>query len=399
MSTAPLNSLTEKIRATHPGAYDDMDDAELTKRVLAKYPQYSDLAAPAPTAAKGIGGSVAKPAEPEFVNPLPTEKIPMVGPMVQPFGEVGANLAYDPEFAKETAQYGAGSAAVATLPLTAPAIAPITRAAGGTMANHPIASMAGIEIAKQIPGIGPILKKVPGVEWLPLIAGEAPGAIGKLSKMGRAAEAEAIPAVEGAVAKKAATEAAPSSFTPEQNALRERWQARGGSLADKPIDRSLSKPQLKNAAAIPTEAPTAAAIPTEASAAPVSQPKPDVSPQKVGSLLNEGLGGKSLLPNVPLREQVPGRLPPGHSAVESSAIKSYKYDPAAKEFEFVTPSGGVYVHGDVSPDQIAAFEKAASKGKAFNEIKKNSTYVGKIVNGKRLAIKPTSGRSSGDISP
>ncbi len=43
-SATPLNPLAAKIRAAHPGAYDDMDDAELTKRVLAKYPQYSDLA-------------------------------------------------------------------------------------------------------------------------------------------------------------------------------------------------------------------------------------------------------------------------------------------------------------------------------------------------------------------
>src|SRR5581483_3594525 len=42
----PLNPLVEKVRSAHPGAYDDLDDAELTKRVLAKYPQYSDLAAP-----------------------------------------------------------------------------------------------------------------------------------------------------------------------------------------------------------------------------------------------------------------------------------------------------------------------------------------------------------------
>lgn len=46
MPAQPLNALVTKIRAAHPGAYDDMDDATLTKAVLAKYPQYSDLAAP-----------------------------------------------------------------------------------------------------------------------------------------------------------------------------------------------------------------------------------------------------------------------------------------------------------------------------------------------------------------
>lgn len=45
-STPPLNDLVTKIRSTHLGDYDDMDDATLTQKTLAKYPQYSDLAAP-----------------------------------------------------------------------------------------------------------------------------------------------------------------------------------------------------------------------------------------------------------------------------------------------------------------------------------------------------------------
>lgn len=42
-----LNPLVDKIRAKYPGAYDDMDDASLTKAILAKHPEYEDLAAPA----------------------------------------------------------------------------------------------------------------------------------------------------------------------------------------------------------------------------------------------------------------------------------------------------------------------------------------------------------------
>lgn len=53
MATPALNPLVTKIRSAHPGAYDDMDDATLTKAVLAKYPQYSDLAAPPLSAAPG----------------------------------------------------------------------------------------------------------------------------------------------------------------------------------------------------------------------------------------------------------------------------------------------------------------------------------------------------------
>src|SRR6185312_2342422 len=70
MSTAPvmpqqetfdgsMNALTAKIRTAHPGAYDDLNDADLTKKVLAKYPQYSDLAAPGTAVGKpDLGGMI-----------------------------------------------------------------------------------------------------------------------------------------------------------------------------------------------------------------------------------------------------------------------------------------------------------------------------------------------------
>ena len=116
---------------------------------------------------------------------------------------------------------------------------------------------------------------------------------------------------------------------------------------------------------------------------------------KLGDLLNDAVGGKPLKPNVPLKNQldVPAPAPAvdvleGHTPVDSSALKSYKYDPTTKEFETVTPSGGHYIYGDVSPDQVQAFEAADSKGKAWNEIRKNSTLVGKVVNGKRVNVRP-----------
>lgn len=75
MSTAgtPLNPLAAKIRAAHPGAYDDMDDAELTKRVLAKYPQYSDLA----------GAGIPKPQ----VN-METSALGHIAPVAKTAGDV-----------------------------------------------------------------------------------------------------------------------------------------------------------------------------------------------------------------------------------------------------------------------------------------------------------------------
>lgn len=40
------------VRAKHPGAYEDMDDATLTQKVLAKYPQYQDMVDSGPGALK-----------------------------------------------------------------------------------------------------------------------------------------------------------------------------------------------------------------------------------------------------------------------------------------------------------------------------------------------------------
>jgi hypothetical protein len=45
-----MGDLANKIRAKYPGSYDDMDDAALEAKILAKYPQYGDLAKAAPVA-------------------------------------------------------------------------------------------------------------------------------------------------------------------------------------------------------------------------------------------------------------------------------------------------------------------------------------------------------------
>ena len=42
----PLNELVVKWRKKYPIAYDKIDDATLTKKILAKYPVYAPLAAP-----------------------------------------------------------------------------------------------------------------------------------------------------------------------------------------------------------------------------------------------------------------------------------------------------------------------------------------------------------------
>lgn len=52
-----MSDLAKRIRAKYPGAYDDMDDAALEKAVLAKHPEYADLAQPEK--------QPAQPAEPQ----------------------------------------------------------------------------------------------------------------------------------------------------------------------------------------------------------------------------------------------------------------------------------------------------------------------------------------------
>ncbi len=119
------------------------------------------------------------------------------------------------------------------------------------------------------------------------------------------------------------------------------------------------------------------------------------SPSQVEGLLQQGLGNKPLDPNVPLKMQGKAAdLPEGHTPVESSALRSYKYDPTAKEFHARATSGDTtYVYGDVSPEAAQGFEQAESKGKAWQGIRSNP-LVAKIVNGKRIDVKPARGSIS-----
>lgn len=119
-----------------------------------------------------------------------------------------------------------------------------------------------------------------------------------------------------------------------------------------------------------------------------------VTPQRVQAAAEEALGVKKLQPDIPLKQQTGviskgPAIPEGHTPVESSALRSYKYDASAREFTAATRAGNVqYVYGDVSPEDAAAFDKAESKGKAWQDIRQNP-LVAKIVDGKRIPIKPS----------
>jgi hypothetical protein len=140
-----------------------------------------------------------------------------------------------------------------------------------------------------------------------------------------------------------------------------------------------------------------------APAAAAATPPPDTSPKTVEQQLRDALGARSqpVEPGVALRNQGKPKapLPADFTPVDSSALRGYKYDPETREFHSITSSGQHYVHGDVSPEQVAAFEAADSKGKAWNDIRQNSPLVGKIVNGERVAAKPPVAMRSVVIDP
>ena len=94
-----------------------------------------------------------------------------------------------------------------------------------------------------------------------------------------------------------------------------------------------------------------------------------------------------------------GRLPEGFTPVKSSAIRGYRYNPAAQEFESITTGGQHYIHGEVTPDQVEAFQAAESKGKAWNQIRSQSPLVAKVVNGKRVAATLPKAMRSVEIDP
>ncbi len=156
-----------------------------------------------------------------------------------------------------------------------------------------------------------------------------------------------------------------------------------------------ASPQTENAGAAPSEA-TPAQTPEQ-----ILNKKG--TPAELKQLLETALGGKGLKKGVSLKNQnAPTPAPPDPSLpkdftpVDSTALKGYKYSPETREFESITQGGQHYIHGDVSPEDNAAFEAADSKGKAWQKIRDNP-LVAKVVNGQRMAV--IKGKSLLDMPP
>lgn len=332
-----LNPLVDKIRAQYPGAYDDMDDAALTKSVLAKYPQYSDLAAPKLT--------VGAPSNVNVHGVGPFDDGSLKGPKVPPLGgKVPQSIINAPDSVGDTigGLTIGGTAAMAASPAL-----PFVRKLA---AKQPVIStMAGIQAAKKIPVVGPYIEKIPGIDFLPFLLGMGSG--------------------------------------------------KGESAAEKETLQSPSTDQMPGRPYQPNPRYT-------------PPPEPEPLPQRTGPLLLKGQVQEpvptkmSKLPWMPELEKSLGNEPlqvkPGvpikNQPRISSAVKDYSYDSDAREFH-VQPTGGStgYIYGDVSPEDAQAFHNAESKGQAWQQMR-NNPLVGKVVNGKRVDVKPVSRNAGNDLT-
>jgi hypothetical protein len=91
-------------------------------------------------------------------------------------------------------------------------------------------------------------------------------------------------------------------------------------------------------------------------------------------------------PKVTAKKLAP--LPEGFTPVDSTALSGYKYNPETSEFESITTGGQHYIHGDVSPEAVASFEAAKSKGKAWQELRNSpgAVLVAKVIGDKRMPV-------------
>jgi hypothetical protein len=167
----------------------------------------------------------------------------------------------------------------------------------------------------------------------------------------------------------------------------------GASLPEKPSSELVQARPIGRGAIRPPE-PAAGLGKLKAPKPEPAIAKPNTSSNAIQAQINDSLGGRPLQPGVKLRDQ--GKIQPPANAVlsdlkpvDSTAVKAYKYDPKAQEFTATSASGQTFVHGDVSPAEAKVFEKATSKGKAWNEIRNNHPLVAKIVNGQRINHVPS----------
>jgi hypothetical protein len=290
------------------------------------------------------------------------------------------------------------------------------------------ATEGAVRIVPKIPGaaraVGNVAKETAGVireaatpENIATAAGGAIG--GKIGAIageplgGAAAGAAAGRALGKTVAKRMARRAAESA---PSGAIASASDELEGVTSPQTESASQSLPEVESpaASAIPAaQSPAAAPAATfPETAAPAATPQPvRATLSDLKQQINDSLGGKTnyemaggkplekgkpifTRPQTNLKQQIADAaekpaaqtprapltdlqkqitaaadpLPEGFTATpDSSLLKGYKYDPAKQQFSAVLNNGESYTHGEVSPDQVKAFEDADSQGSAWTK--------------------------------
>ena len=424
MSTTPqpLNDLVSRIRTAHPGAYDDMDDAELTKRVLRKYPQYSDLAAP-----KAAGPHIT----PEFTGDKVDRAAIAAGTSLVNQGEGLARQAFDPRVQdpnplhavtglwqgvkgmftdpykrySEGDEAGAAGEAIGNLaPLLIGGKELARRVPVGKIAGAAVEHLPGMRTVRTLGRIadtlapkeeptptaapikpyrttGPLLQSR-GLAKIPLADMETPEALGGIgAKEPQPASPPTIRRGPGqippeAIRPRAFRPIAPAEPIPPREGLMLPGEAEQAPAAAPSIRRLPGEvaPEAVRPRAFRPMAPAEPIPPREGLQLPGQVNRP------LQGQLEESLGAPkfTVKPRVKIKDQIPARqVTAGHVPAESSAIDSYRYDPEAKELSVKSKGGTTYTHGEVTQEEAQNFANADSKGKAWNEIRSNHVLVKK----------------------
>jgi len=121
-----------------------------------------------------------------------------------------------------------------------------------------------------------------------------------------------------------------------------------------------------------------------------------VTKKQLGQQLNDALGGKTAAERRPPCATRGSALPArrGHFPSRRFSLQTTRRHSKATSTiprpASLSPSRRAaqhYVHGDVTPEAAKVFEDADSKGRAWQDIRKNGTLVAKVVNGSRVPIR------------
>lgn len=191
MATPP-STLAGKIRAKYPGAYDNLSDSDLEQKIIAKYPQYKDMATPAaPSSSVPTGASIADQlaAKTTGISAGPTGPIAKLRQMMNPTQQgaeqhpiEAAAGSFLNSLKQMTVGGQGGGLNLQTGFLTNPAI-PLVFGAGGAAATKvasalPSAERAGAALneVRQAAGSIPISMAKPGNTALELMTQSERGA-------------------------------------------------------------------------------------------------------------------------------------------------------------------------------------------------------------------------------